>query len=109
SDAREEKSEQKRPRDNADNVATAPSTSNPNSDDNTIQSTNTVDAANEPSTHTANNSALNGINLNEGQIKEETLNHTNIMNVMGPDSSIMVSYMVPLALLVGVVGFVVVP
>ncbi|ORC80782.1 uncharacterized protein TM35_001441020, partial [Trypanosoma theileri] len=108
SDAREKESEQKKPRDNADDVATAPSTSNPNSNGNTMQSTNTINGANEPSTHTANNTVLNGTNLNEDQMKE-TLNHTNVMNVMGPDSSIMVSYMAPLALLVCVVGFVMVP
>ncbi|ORC89984.1 putative surface protease GP63, putative,metallopeptidase [Trypanosoma theileri] len=78
----------------------ASSTSNPN----------TVDAANESSSHTANNGTLNGTNFTEDQIKEETLKHTNVMGALGPDSSIMfTSYMAPLALLVGVVGFVMVP
>ncbi|ORC82118.1 surface protease GP63 [Trypanosoma theileri] len=85
-------------RDTAD-AATSPTTSNPN----------TVDAANEPSSHTANNAALNGTSLTEDQMKEETLKHPNVMGALGPDSSIMVSYMAPLALLVCVVGFVMVP
>ncbi|ORC84356.1 surface protease GP63 [Trypanosoma theileri] len=80
-------------------ATTSPNTSNPN----------TVDAANEPSSHTANNGALNGTKLTEDKMRE-TLNHTNVMGALGPDSSIMfTSYMAPLALLVCVVGFVMVP
>ncbi|ORC89986.1 surface protease GP63, partial [Trypanosoma theileri] len=48
----------------------------------------------------------NGKKLTEDQMKE-TLNHTN--DVRRTDSSIMFSYIAPLALLVGVVGFVMVP
>ncbi|ORC83623.1 putative surface protease GP63 [Trypanosoma theileri] len=89
--------------------ATSSSTSNPNSNDNPLQSTNTVNGADDRSSGTVNSDALNGTKFTEGQIKEETLNHTNIMSALGPDSSIMVSYMAPLALLVCVVGFVMVP
>ncbi|ORC89328.1 surface protease GP63 [Trypanosoma theileri] len=70
------------------------STSNPNSTEDAIQSPSTV---------------LNGTNLTESQIKEETLKHTNVTVMFGTDSSITVSYMAPLALLVCVVGFVMVP
>ncbi|ORC84927.1 surface protease GP63 [Trypanosoma theileri] len=87
----------------------ASSTSNPNSDDNTVQSTNTVNGADDRSSGTVNSDALNGTKLTEDKMRE-TLNHTNVMGVMGTDSSIMfTSYMAPLALLVCVVGFVMVP
>ncbi|ORC88453.1 surface protease GP63 [Trypanosoma theileri] len=90
-------------------AADAPSTSNPNGNDNTVQSTNTINAADGRSSGTGNNGALNGTKLTEDKMKKETPNHTNIMGMLGPDSSIMVSYMAPLALLVCVVGFVMVP
>ncbi|ORC85124.1 surface protease GP63 [Trypanosoma theileri] len=80
-------------------AATSPNTSYPN----------TGDAANDQSSHTVNSDSLKVPNLTEDQIKEETLNHTNVMSALGPDSSIMFSHMAPLALLMCVVGFVMVP
>ncbi|ORC91502.1 surface protease GP63 [Trypanosoma theileri] len=70
------------------------STSNPNGTEDPIQSPNTV---------------LNGTTITERQIKEETLKHTNVTVMFGTDSSTVVTYMAPLALLVCVVGFVMVP
>ncbi|ORC81334.1 surface protease GP63 [Trypanosoma theileri] len=81
-----------------DTATTFSSAANSNGIESTIQSP-----------HTANNGVLNGTNLTEDQIKEETLKHTNVTGMLGPDSSIMVSYMAPLALLVCVVGFMMVP
>ncbi|ORC81012.1 uncharacterized protein TM35_001341040, partial [Trypanosoma theileri] len=54
------------------------------------------------------NTVLNGTNLTDSQMEEESKN-ANGTDVLRTDSSIMVSYMAPLALLVCVVGFVVVP
>ncbi|ORC81009.1 surface protease GP63 [Trypanosoma theileri] len=75
-------------------ATTSQSAANPNGTEDTIQSSNTV---------------LNRTNLTESEIKEETLKHTNVTVMFGTDSSIMVSCMAPLALLVCVVGFVMVP
>ncbi|ORC89329.1 surface protease GP63 [Trypanosoma theileri] len=83
-----------RSRRHIDDATTSQSTSNPNGTEDAIQSQNAV---------------LKGTTLTERQIKEETLKHTNVTVMFGADSSIMVSYMAPLALLVGVVGFVMVP
>ncbi|ORC90019.1 surface protease GP63 [Trypanosoma theileri] len=64
-------------------------------------------AAAAATTTSQSSSNPNGTNLTEGQMKEKP-NHTN--DARRPDSSIMViSYMAPLALLMCVVGFVMVP
>ncbi|ORC90018.1 surface protease GP63 [Trypanosoma theileri] len=72
-----------------------------------VSSSGSHDTAAAAAATSQSSSNPNGTNLTEGQMKEKP-NHTN--DARRPDSSIMViSYMVPLALLMCVVGFVMVP
>ncbi|ORC81072.1 surface protease GP63 [Trypanosoma theileri] len=91
--AREERRGPQRRRRDTD-ATTSQSAANPNGNEDAIQSPNTV---------------LNGTTIAERQIKEETLKQTNVTVMFGTDGSTVSSYMVPLALLVCVVGFVIVP